>query len=134
MNFNLLLSIHIIAFIMWTGSLLISSRIIALSAKNNQIDTIKTWSKKIVFGWMLPGMVISILTGLYQLTYKGVGFYMKQGWFHGKLTLIVLLIVISIMLIKFISNPKQDSKIPMVIHGVSGLSMFLIVFMTMILK
>ncbi len=134
MELKISIALHIIGFIMWTGSLLISSRIIALSSKNNQLASVSAWSKKIVFGWMLPGLILTLLTGLYQLIYKGVGFYMTQGWFHGKLTLAIILFVASILMIKLVRNPSKESKLPMVIHGVTGLCMFLIVFLTILNK
>ncbi len=134
MDLKISIALHIIGFIMWTGSLLISSRIIALSAKNNQLASISAWSKKIVFGWMLPGLVITVLTGTYQLMSKGMGYYMTQGWFHGKLTLAIILFVASILMIKVVKSPQANSKLPMVIHGIAGICMFLIVFLTVINK
>lgn len=134
MDFKISVALHIIGFIMWTGSLLISSRIIALSAKNNQIASVSAWTKKITFGWMLPGLFLTIITGTYQLLSRGMSYYMTQGWFHGKLTLALILVVASVLMIKVVSNPTKESKLPMAIHGTAGLCMFLIVFLTIIGK
>ena len=126
---NISITLHIFGLIMWMGSLLLVSRILALSAKNgDSLD--QAWPKKILFGWLVPGMVITIVTGLFQASVTGFSYYFKQGWFHGKLTLVIVLTIISLIFIKQFLSSKLSFKSLMMTHGLSGLCLLIIIALT----
>lgn len=89
---------HLLGIIFWAGGLLILTRfarvLVNAEARSPEfVSTIrKTW-----FIYVLHGMVFTLLTGFYQLFAGGVGVYMKQGWFHGKLTLVLILLIATVL-------------------------------------
>ncbi|MCB0330329.1 MAG: hypothetical protein KDD70_11705 [Bdellovibrionales bacterium] len=48
------------------------------------------------YGFVLGGLAIVVVTGTIQLLAVGVGYYMKQGWFHTKLTAVLVLIGVTV--------------------------------------
>jgi len=130
MILNLSLALHIIGIVMWTGSLIVASRIIALGV-NNANDNSASWLKKIFFGWTLSGLVLVTLTGLYQLIIGGgPGVYFKQGWFHGKVTLVIVLYIVTFLFSRFLNQEQKKASTAMMIHGLTGLCLILIILLT----
>ena len=86
MFFNLSLTIHIFGFTMLMGGMFVGLR--AARLDNPSAELIKA----VRFGYLLAGSLLVFVTGLIQIFDRGFSFYMKQGWFHGKLTLGLLLI------------------------------------------
>lgn len=130
MILNLSLALHVIGIVMWTGSLIVASRIIALGAKNAN-DNSATWLKKIFYGWTLSGLVLVTITGLYQLMVGGgPGVYFKQGWFHGKITLVIVLYVVTFLFAQFLNQKQKKPSTAMMIHGLTGLCLILITLLT----
>lgn len=126
---NTSILLHILGIVMWLGSLMICSRIMALLVKNGA-DQSNVWQKKLLFGWLIPGLAITLLTGLYQASATGFAYYFKQGWFHAKLTLVVILIAASILFVKQIISANYSFKSLMIVHGVSALCLLLIIAFT----
>lgn len=92
--------IHIVGLVLWLGGLLILPRFMRVAASGGaaaNADLVavirKSWNI-----YVLQGLVVASLSGLYQLFSGGIAFYMKQGWFHGKLTLVVALLVATVLL------------------------------------
>lgn len=59
--------------------------------------------------------VVVVVTGVLKLMYygKGAGFYMKVGWFHAKLTLIVLAFLVSLYpTLVFLKTRKRAKDLP----------------------
>lgn len=59
--------------------------------------------------------VVVFITGVLKLLYygKGMGYYMKIGWFHAKLTLVVLVFLISLYpTFTFIKTRNHALKLP----------------------
>ena len=130
MNLNISLALHIIGIVMWTGSLIVASRIIALGV-NSANDNSAAWLKKIFFGWTLSGLALVTLTGFYQLMVGGgPAVYFKQGWFHGKITLVIVLYIVTFLFAGFLKQAQKKSSTAMMIHGLTGLCLILIVFLT----
>lgn len=83
-------AIHVLGVVFWIGGLLFGTKLIKLANEDSQV--VRTLAKKIVFAYILPGLLVVLLTGLHQLFGGGVGNYMKQGWMHAKLTIVAVLI------------------------------------------
>lgn len=92
---NWSLTVHIIGIVLWIGGLLIGARVARMlaSAESPPSEAIKLVVRKIWNVNVLQGLALVLLTGLYQLFTGGLGVYMKQGWFHGKMTLLLVLLV-----------------------------------------
>jgi putative membrane protein len=130
------LALHIIGIVMWLGGLMIGTSALRVLISTGNTEEISRFGKKLLFGFILPGLGIVTLSGLYQLTTNGVGLYMKQGWFHAKLTFILVLFAATALLyfeIKKIMNKgaASESRI-MMVHGMSGAVLLVAVFMTML--
>ena len=84
----------------WLGGLLVLTTFLKISPEATEGKTeIGLGAKKAWFGYIVPGMAMVIGSGLYQFVFnRGIPYYMKQGWFHGKLTFGVVLIIATIVL------------------------------------
>lgn len=131
---NWSLAIHIIGIVFWTGGLLITIRFLRLgSVTTPAADTVttirKTWQL-----YIIHGLGLTLLTGLFQLFYGGVGTYMKQGWFHGKLTLVIILVVATVICgieVKKLAEGKLTSAGRLrLVQILTALSLIGIVFLT----
>lgn len=130
------LSLHIIGIVMWLGSLLILTRLLTVCAEGQVSESLGKMSRKLYFGWTLGGLVLTLLTGLYQLIAGGIGYYMKAGWFHGKLTFLIVLLVVTVLLARPVNMVSRGENVHqknvMALHGVTGLCLIVIVFLTMV--
>jgi putative membrane protein len=86
---NLSYAIHTLGVVFWIGGLLFACKLIKVATEDAPV--LRVLSKKVAFGFIVPGFIITLLTGLHQLFAGGMGTYMKQGWMHAKLTLVALL-------------------------------------------
>jgi putative membrane protein len=133
---NISLAVHIISLVMWIGGVLILTRAMHLFAKEGgDLKILQLISNKVYFGWILPGLLLSVGTGVYQLISRGVAFYMKQGWFHAKLTLVLVLIAATVALFFAVKDIRagimpKPSRV-MGIHGIAGLVLITVVFLTL---
>lgn len=89
-----LLAAHLLGVVAWAGGLLVLTRalwaVVALQpdAREAAAGALRRGYLTVVF----PGSLLAILTGLYLLIGDpGEQTYMKQGWMHVKLTLLLLL-------------------------------------------
>jgi len=90
-------------------------------------------AKRAFFGYVVAGLVISTLSGLHQWASGGFADYMKQGWFHGKLTLVMILLAVTGMLFVQVGKAQtgqSNRKLLMAIHGIAALCLVGIVFLT----
>jgi len=132
------LALHLIGIVFWLGSLIVLTRLLSLGSdvvpKIN--DDLKRLSGKVFWGFSVGGLVLSTITGLYQITSSGVGYYMKQGWFHGKLTLVILLygvtVVTAVQVKKFQFGAALSRKTVGILHGSSSLILVIAVFLTIL--
>jgi uncharacterized membrane protein len=133
---NISLSLHVIGIVMWLGGLMIGTRVLKYLQEESHRDVQGVIAGKIWFGFIIPGLTVVTFTGLYQFWSRGAAFYMKQGWFHGKLTLLLGLFVATYLMgeeIKKIrSGAEGSSKRIMMVHGLSSLILILIVSLTLI--
>lgn len=89
MLFQLSVVLHIIGFIFLVAGLLIGLRVARMSTPSAEL------LKSIRFGYILSGASLVLITGFYQILYHGFPYYMTQGWFHGKLTVALILVGLS---------------------------------------
>lgn len=129
------LTFHIIGLAMWLPGLMVVTGILRYFVKCEGAvpKAGRDLSRRYWFALVLPGFALSVLSGLHQLFATGVGIYMKQGWFHGKLTLIVLLLVVTagVGMTLREESPPSVKKLT-VLHSISGSLLLFIVALTMI--
>lgn len=136
------LAFHIVGMIMWVGALLIMTRMLRGFAENpsstfgDQGLPLRAVIKRTWVGFGLGGMGLSLISGTFQLLNRGMSFYMSQGWFHGKLTFIVILLVVTLIVHRNVLSVANGGGVTRktigMLHGLSGLSFILIVFLTIL--
>lgn len=84
---------HIISMTCWFAGLFYLPRLYvyhSMSSDNISIERFKVMERKLYRGIMMPSMILTLAFGLWLLHIQP--FLLKQGWFHAKLALIVVLL------------------------------------------
>lgn len=103
-------AIHIIFMVTWFSGLFYLPRLFvyhAMATDTTSIERFKIMERKLYFGITTPGMIFTVLFGLWTLSYNMSG-YMHAGWMHIKLTLVLLLIVYHVYLGKLYLDFKNN--------------------------
>lgn len=130
------LGFHIVGIVFWMGGLIIVSRFLALLGQTSGGEGGERVriARRLWLGYVLPGAAITILSGLHQLGVRGFSFYFSQGWFHSKITAVVILLVVTFLfgrqLSRIQSGQAANKGQLMMIHGTSALLLIVIVFLT----
>ncbi len=134
---QLSLGFHIIGMVLWLGGLVMIPRIMkGLIDNKGDLAVVGPTLKRAYFGFTVSGMVLALITGIIQFFIGGgASHYMKQGWFHGKLTFLIVLLVVTVILggeiAKMGSAPLKSGKL-LALHIVSASALIIIVLMTML--
>ena len=86
---------HIIFMVTWFAGLFYLPRLFvyhAMATDRVGIERFKIMERKLFFGIATPGAVLTILFGIWTLSYNLHG-YMQMGWMHAKLGLVALLVL-----------------------------------------
>ena len=89
--------LHLSGMVLWVGGLLVTTLILASHAVESGAAAAAALTRaeqKVFRGFIHPGAAISVLTGL--LLILSGPFYMQAGWFHVKLFLAVILVVLDL--------------------------------------
>ncbi|WP_211827677.1 protoporphyrinogen oxidase HemJ [Kistimonas asteriae] len=84
---------HIISMVCWFAGLFYLPRLYvyhAMSSDSISIERFKVMERKLYRGITTPSMILTLIFGLWLLHMQPL--LLKQGWFHAKLALIVLLL------------------------------------------
>jgi putative membrane protein len=107
-------SLHIIFMVTWFAGLFYLPRLFvyhAMSDDRASIERFKLMERKLFFGIMTPGGVLTVASGLWL--WLGWGFY--GGWLHVKLLLVLVLIAYHIwcgkLLVDFRRGANQHSHV-----------------------
>lgn len=88
-------ALHIIFMVTWFAGLFYLPRLFvyhSLATDNISIERFKIMERKLYFGIMTPGALLTIITGLWMLQNYAWRLYKHSGWLHVKLFLVLLLI------------------------------------------
>lgn len=103
-------ALHIIFLVTWFAGLFYLPRLFvyhAMATDKVGIDRFKIMERKLYFGIATPGMIFTIVFGIWTLSY-GWQVYMHMGWMHMKLTLVALLVLYHLYLGKLLFAFKRD--------------------------
>lgn len=79
----------------------------ALSGDSLSIERFKVMERKLFFGIMTPGAVLTVVFGFWLLFDYAWQAYSHSGWLHAKLLLVALLVVYHIYCGKLLSDFKH---------------------------
>ncbi|MDH5191161.1 MAG: protoporphyrinogen oxidase HemJ [Gammaproteobacteria bacterium] len=102
---------HIIFMVTWFAGLFYLPRLFvyhAMSDDQASIDRFKIMERKLFYGIMTPGAVLTVIFGLSMIWYNGWDIYVRAGWMHTKLTLIAILIGYHIYCGKLVNTFKDN--------------------------
>ena len=123
---------HLLFVFSWIGCLLGLTRVLAYSKREPeeiQKSLYRMWKRSYLF-IDLPSMLLTIASGvLLVIFFKPDAF--KQGYFHLKMTAVVILIICDVTLGFKILRRKKGSFL---LHGIAALCLLLILFAIYILK
>ncbi|MGH8556174.1 MAG: protoporphyrinogen oxidase HemJ [Methylococcales bacterium] len=89
-------ALHLIFMVTWFTGLFYLPRLFvyhAMSEDRIGIERFKIMERKLYFGIMTPGMVLTLVFGIWMLIDYAWTLYHSAGWLHAKLGLLLLLIV-----------------------------------------
>ena len=132
---------HIVGMVVWLGALLDLTRLLGYHVKEEiEVQKRMSWMEfRLFFFVATPGLAVTWILGLSAFfTGGGVAGYLQgAGWFHAKLTLVVLLTAIHAFMGKQIlalrANPgKQNPAKFKALHGITALSMILVIILVVV--
>jgi putative membrane protein len=101
-------ALHLIFMVTWFAGLFYLPRLYvyhAMSDDQASIDRFKIMQRKLYFGIMTPGMVLTLVFGIGLLFYSN---YLEQLWVQIKLGLIAVLVIYHIHCGKLLLDFKHD--------------------------
>ncbi len=99
----ILKSLHIVFMVTWFAGLFYLPRLFvyhAMADDETSIERLKVMERKLLYGIMTPGGVLTIVSGLWL--WLGGGFY--GGWLIAKLLLVVVLVVYHAWCVKLVTD------------------------------
>lgn len=102
---------HIIFMVTWFAGLFYLPRLFVYHALANDeagIDRFKIMERKLYYGIMLPGAVLTIAFGLWLVFAMGMDAFQNGLWMHIKLTLVLVLIAYHIWCGKLLRDFKYN--------------------------
>ncbi len=104
-------ALHVVAIISWMAGLLYLPRLFVYHStavvKSEGSNTFKIMERRLLKAIMHPAMVVVWLTGLY-LAYDGNWF--ASGWFHLKLTAVLIMTAVQVWLARFVRQFRDDER------------------------
>src|SRR5687768_8678544 len=88
-------ALHVIFMVTWFSGLFYLPRLFvyhSMATDQIGIARFKIMERKLYYGIMAPGAILTLLTGSWLLYEYGWALYKKSGWLHLKLLLVVILI------------------------------------------
>jgi putative membrane protein len=104
-------ALHLIFMVTWFAGLFYLPRLFvyhAMSEDEISNERFKVMERKLFFGIMTPGMVMTFIFGIWMLADYAWAVYSKMGWLHVKLTLLVLLVAYHYFCYLWLQDFKQD--------------------------
>lgn len=107
---------HLIFMVTWFAGLFYLPRLFVYHSLSSDVvsrERFKIMERKLYFGIMTPGMILTLIFGAWMLSDYAWETYGSSGWLHLKLTLVSLLVVYHIVCGKWLFDFKHDRNV----HG-----------------
>ena len=102
---------HVIFMVTWFAGLFYLPRLFvyhALCSDEPGNKRFKIMERKLFYGIMTPGAVLTIVLGLWLLVDYAWAAYSNMGWLHAKLALVLVLVVYHIYCGRLLNDFKHD--------------------------
>jgi putative membrane protein len=102
-------ALHIVFTVTWFAGLFYLPRLFvyhAMTIDREGIERFKVMERKLFFGIMTPGAVLTIVFGLWLWLGYGIG--AGTGWMHAKLVIVLLLVGYHLWCYKLLLDFKHD--------------------------
>lgn len=102
-------ALHIIFMVTWFAGLFYLPRLFVYHAMSNDapsIERFKVMERKLYFGIMTPGGLITLITGVWL--WQGYG--LSGGWIHLKVALVAILVVYHLWCGRIVKEFKEDKN------------------------
>ncbi len=102
---------HIVFMVTWFAGLFYLPRLFvyhAMSEDTTSLERFKIMERKLYYGIMAPGAVLTVLLGLWMLGAYAWEAYRASGWLHAKLALVAMLILYHLYLGHLLKAFAQD--------------------------
>lgn len=104
-------ALHVIFMVTWFAGLFYLPRLFvyhAMAKDKPSIERFKIMERKLFYGIMTPGAVITLGTGFWMLYSYAWTFYKHSGWLHAKLLLVAILVAYHIYCGFLLTQFKKD--------------------------
>jgi putative membrane protein len=104
-------ALHLIFMVTWFAGLFYLPRLFVYHAMSDDAishERFKIMERKLYFGIMTPGMILTLGFGIWMLADYAWALYASSGWLHAKLALIFLLVVYHVFCGKWLLDFKYD--------------------------
>ncbi len=112
--FLLLKAFHIISMVAWFAGLFYLPRLFVYHSDSNDeisIARFKVMERRLYYGITWPAAIVTVVLGIVLICYNP-GYYLKAGWMHAKIALVLLLIIYHLYCGHFLRlfNQMQNAK------------------------
>ena len=104
-------ALHLIFMVTWFAGLFYLPRLFvyhAMSSDEISNERFKIMERKLYYGIMTPGMIITFIFGIWMLTDYAWAIYGQSGWLHAKLTLLFIMVIYHIYCGLWLVDFKYD--------------------------
>jgi putative membrane protein len=104
-------ALHLIFMVTWFAGLFYLPRLYVYHAMSDDAisnERFKVMERKLFFGIMTPGMMATLLFGIWMLVAYDWAFYAHAGWLHAKLALLALTLVYHYLCYLWLLDFKHD--------------------------
>jgi len=106
-------ALHLIFMVTWFAGLFYLPRLYVYHAQSEDStsnERFKVMERKLFYGIMTPGMIITLGFGFWMLGDYAWAMYGKMGWLHAKLALLVGLVIYHYYCYRFLQDFKHDNN------------------------
>ncbi len=104
-------ALHLIFMVTWFAGLFYLPRLFvyhAMSDDEISNERFKVMERKLYYGIMTPGMIITFIFGIWMLTDYAWAIYSHSGWLHAKLGLLFILVIYHVLWGIWLLDFKHD--------------------------
>jgi protoporphyrinogen IX oxidase len=104
-------ALHLIFMVTWFAGLFYLPRLFVYHAMSDDAisnERFKIMERKLFFGIMTPGMLVTLIFGVWMLGDYAWALYGHSGWLHAKIAMLLLLVVYHCFCGKWLFDFKQD--------------------------